>query len=295
MPVGSSESTDAGAARRAVARHHHKGGGGRAVDGGDGQQGAAVDRGMRGRAVSVQHVAEQSGQVRVGVEAEHRVGLGQRLGEFRAVALRQAAHCHHLRPGVGGGQHRVDGVLLGGLDEGAGVHHDHVGRLLVPFVQQGVAAGGQSAGDLGRVDLVARAAERQQGDAGAGHPSRVVAGRLATLCTWLPPTTPALGSSFGVPGSPTSGGSRTWSTATPVRSCSRSRWPTSMRTSPSSGSPRWRDSSWAAARCMCCGRTSGRSARSRPIPTPAAAASVARSRRRSSPRPGGSACPGCSY
>ena len=98
-----------------------------------GEIGSSVRRstGTCGREpVPAEHVRQPLGQLRVGVEAEHRVGLRQALGQLRAVALGQAAHRDHLGPGlggrVGGGQQGVDGVLLGLLDEAAGVHQDHV-------------------------------------------------------------------------------------------------------------------------------------------------------------------------
>ena len=83
------------------------------VDRRDGSSGAAVDRGVRRRPVPVQHLAQERGQIRVRVEAEDRVGLRQRLRRVPAVPLGQAPDRDHLRAGVGGGQHRVDGVLLG--------------------------------------------------------------------------------------------------------------------------------------------------------------------------------------
>jgi hypothetical protein len=67
----------------------------------------------------------------VGVEAEDGVGLGQLLGELLAVPLGQAADRDDLRAGVGGAEQRVDRVLLGALDEAAGVDDDDVGALLL--------------------------------------------------------------------------------------------------------------------------------------------------------------------
>ena len=72
-------------------------------------------------------VVEPRGDVGVGVEAEHGVGLGQRLGQLVAVALGQAADRDDLLAGVGGGQHGVDRVLLGRVDEAAGVDQHDVG------------------------------------------------------------------------------------------------------------------------------------------------------------------------
>ena len=67
---------------------------------------------------------------------------------------------------VGGLEQRVDGVLLGRLDEAAGVDHDGVGVLGV--VDEHEAAGLEPAGQLLGVDLVAGAAEGHHGDASAG-------------------------------------------------------------------------------------------------------------------------------
>ena len=107
--------------------------------------------------------AEPGGDVGVVVEAEHRVGLGQR---------RRRAPCRTARPGsrprrrpavrpvvleVGGLEQRVDGVLLGRLDEAAGVDHHGVGVRRVVDEQEPV--GLEPAGELLGVDLVAGAPE----------------------------------------------------------------------------------------------------------------------------------------
>ena len=55
-------------------------------------------------------------------------------------------------------------------------------------------------------------------------------------------------------GRPTSGGSRSWSTPTPGRSCWRRRWPTCSRTSPSSG---WRSRRRGRRRLRCAARAVG--------------------------------------
>eukprot|EP00166_Cyanidium_caldarium_P003742 ctg_365.g106 len=70
-------------------------------------------------------------QLRVRLEADHRVHLGQLGGQFASVPLRQAAgydersSARLLR--LGHLQDGVDGFALRVLDEGAGVHHDNVG------------------------------------------------------------------------------------------------------------------------------------------------------------------------
>jgi hypothetical protein len=114
-----------------VAGNGDVGRGCRPLDRGDRQQRAPVDRDVRGRGVTAEYVAEAFGQLGVVVEAEHRVGLGQALGQLGAVALGEAADGHDLRPArrrrVGGREQRVDGVLLGLLDEPARVHDDDVG------------------------------------------------------------------------------------------------------------------------------------------------------------------------
>ena len=117
--------------RVGVTGHRHRPG--RALPGhrADRQQGAPVDRGVRGRAVAVDDVAEQRGEVGVGVEAEDSVGLGERGGQFVAVALGHAADGHHLGAGVGRGEQGVDRVLLGAGDERAGVDDHDVGRGVV--------------------------------------------------------------------------------------------------------------------------------------------------------------------
>jgi hypothetical protein len=121
--------------------------------------------------VAAHHVPEPFGELRVGVEAQHGVGLGQRDGELRAVPLGEAADGHHLAAtglrDVRRGEQRVDRVLLGLLDEAARVHEDHVGRGAAARgrvrVDQLPAAAREPPGELLRVDLVAGAAQREQG------------------------------------------------------------------------------------------------------------------------------------
>ncbi len=149
-----------------------------AVDRGDRQQPAPVLRRVRVEALTGQDRAQPGRDVGVVVEAEDGVGLGQRLGEVLAVALGQAADRDH-GPGaprpleVGGRQQGVDRVLLGGLDEATGVHHDRLGVLGV--VDQPEAVGGEPPGELLGVDVVARAAERHQGD---GDVAVLIGGRV---------------------------------------------------------------------------------------------------------------------
>ena len=104
----------------------------------DGQQGPPVARRVRGDGAPGEDVLEPGGDVGVLVEAEHGVGLGQRLGELLPVPLGQAADGDHgLRDGradlvdvvleLGRGEQGVDRVLLGRLDEAAGVDQHGVG------------------------------------------------------------------------------------------------------------------------------------------------------------------------
>jgi len=88
------------------------------------------------------------------------VGLGQGLGQLGAVALGHAAGHHEAGvgpPGLAQGQDRVDRLLAGGLDEGAGVDHDDVG--LVGGVRRHEPVGQHRPRQLVGVDLVLRAAE----------------------------------------------------------------------------------------------------------------------------------------
>ncbi len=121
----------------------------------------------------------RAGDVGVVVEAEDGVGLGQRLGEVLAVALGQAADGDDglgLAALVGRGlqvrglQQGVDRVLLGRLDEAAGVDHDRVGVGRVVDEQE--AVGGEPAGQLLGVDLVAGAAQGQHRDRQLGRRAR---------------------------------------------------------------------------------------------------------------------------
>ena len=144
----------------------------------DRQQLAAVARGVRGVDAAGEDGLQAVGDVGVVVEAEHAVGLGQRLGELLAVPLGHAADGHHgLGPAVilevVGLQQGVDGVLLGGLDEATGVDDGdiRVGGVLdeLPAVRR------QAACELLRVHLVTGAAKSDKSDGTAfGHGLRLL-------------------------------------------------------------------------------------------------------------------------
>ena len=161
--------TPAGRSGRSTAPWPGTAGPGLPVDRRQRQQVAAVARDVRHvRARRRGSRPQAGGDVGVVVEAEHRVGLGQRRGELLAVPLGEAADRDHGlgAPGaleVGGLQDGVDRVLLGRLDEAAGVDDGDVGVARV--LDERPAVGGQPAGQLLGVDLVARAAERHQRDA----------------------------------------------------------------------------------------------------------------------------------
>ena len=131
--------------------------------------------------------AEPGGDVGVVVEAQDGVGLRQRLGEVLAVALGQAADGHdglgtaagllQLGLEVGRLQQRVDRVLLGRLDEAAGVHDHGVG--VGGVVDEQEAVGLEPAGELLGVDLVAGAPERHHRD--RGRSADVSSGRGADV------------------------------------------------------------------------------------------------------------------
>ena len=96
------------------------------------QQGAPVARHVRARPARRAGSRPGARDVGVGVEAEHRVGLGQLVGQLLAVPLGQAADRDHGAGPAGllqrgGREQRVDRVLLGLLDEAAGVDHGDVG------------------------------------------------------------------------------------------------------------------------------------------------------------------------
>ena len=150
----------------------HRRGRERPLDRRDRQQLAAVLRRVRQVRLPRDDRAQPRGDVGVVVEAEHGVGLGQRVGELLAVPLGQAADRDHGLGAAGllevrGLQQRVDGVLLGGLDEPAGVHDHGVGVRRV--VDQPEAVGLQPTGELLGVDLVAGAPEGHHGDRQRGR------------------------------------------------------------------------------------------------------------------------------
>ena len=128
-----------------------------------------------------------AGHVDVGVEPEHRVGLGQLGGELLAVPLGQAADGHDRLGAaavleVGGLQQRVDRVLLGLLDEAAGVDHGDVG--LGRVVDQQPALGGEPAGQLLGVDLVARHSRGSRGRRCGQHWQGVWSPQSWPHCSW---------------------------------------------------------------------------------------------------------------
>jgi len=125
---------------------------------------------VRSDGVPGEHVTEAGREVGIVVESEDGVRLGQVLGELGTVPFGQTAHRDDLGTGVRGGEQGVDGVLLGLLDEAAGVHHHQVGLLLVP--DQLVAAIGQPSCQFFGVDLVACASHGEQGDT-CGRPRQV--------------------------------------------------------------------------------------------------------------------------
>lgn len=154
----------------AVTRQGDLGGGGLPLDRGQREELAAVPREVRGVVAAGEDRLQALGDVGVVVETEYRVGLGQRVGEFLAVALGHAADGDDgLRAAVTlevvGLQEGVDGVLLGGFDEPAGVDDGDVG--VGGVVDQLPAIGLQSPGEFLGVHLVAGASERDKGDSTA--------------------------------------------------------------------------------------------------------------------------------
>ena len=173
-PAGRSGARVAGRCRRAAAA------------GRPGASGSSVrrSRGTCGTcAVAGEDVAAAGRRCRRSRRSRARRRPRAALGQLLAVPLGQAAD-RDDRLGapaaleVGRGQQRVDRVLLGRLDEAAGVdHHDvGVGRRRRPAP----AVGREPAGELLGVDLVAGAAQGDERDAparrgGGGHCASVTA------------------------------------------------------------------------------------------------------------------------
>ena len=123
-----------------------------------------------------EHVGEALGEVGVGVEAEHGVGLGQALGQLGAVALGQAADRDDLGAGVLAASDAASRVsiesFLACSTKPQVLTTTTSGRAARVGVDQLPAAARQPAGELLGVDLVAGAAEREQGGtprASCGH------------------------------------------------------------------------------------------------------------------------------
>ena len=114
-----------------------------------------------GRApVPGQRVVQPGPDVAVVVEAEH-LCLGQLSGEHAAVPLGQAPRGHHLRAAPGGVEQLAHRLLLGRLDEPAGVHEDHA-RLIA--AGEGPPRGLQPGGELLGVHLITGAAQGHEAD-----------------------------------------------------------------------------------------------------------------------------------
>ena len=104
---------------------------------------------------------DRSGQLHP--KGRHQVHLGQGGGQLIAVALGHATGHHQAGAGPAGvveGENGVDGLLPRRLDEGAGIDHHQVG--LLGRGSRLVAALAQGSGQLLRVDLVLRTAQRLQ-------------------------------------------------------------------------------------------------------------------------------------
>jgi hypothetical protein len=93
---------------------------------------------MGGRAIALDDRPEPVSDVGVSIEAEHRVRLRKRLGQLLAVSFREASDGHDQLstgtrrptacPATGRSENGIYRVLLGRLDEAAGVD-DHRGRI----------------------------------------------------------------------------------------------------------------------------------------------------------------------
>jgi hypothetical protein len=111
-----------------------------------------------------------TGEVGIRIESEHGVGLGQFSRKFPAVPLGQAANGDHGlgTPGLlerSRLEQGVDGVLLGRLDEPAGVDQCDIG--VCGIGNEAPSGGREAPSEFLRVDLVARAPEGHQGHAAA--------------------------------------------------------------------------------------------------------------------------------
>lgn len=160
--------------------------------GADREELAPVARGVRGVDTTVEDGLEPVGDVGVVVESEDSVRLRQGLGEVLAVAL---GHTADRDDGLGsavilqivGFEEGIDGVLLGGFDEAAGVDDGdiRVGGVLdeLPAVRC------QAACKLLRVHLVTGAAKSDEGDGTAfGHGIKTTLSRRASRRAGFPAT-----------------------------------------------------------------------------------------------------------
>lgn len=115
----------------------------------------------------VEDGAKPIGDVVVVVESQHGVSLGEGLGQFTSVALGHAPNRYNRLSGsvaleVCGRQQGVDGVLLGLLDESAGVDDDRLG--LAGVVDETEPASLHAGRKLLGIDVVAGAAHRHEMD-----------------------------------------------------------------------------------------------------------------------------------
>ncbi|GAA3216319.1 hypothetical protein GCM10020256_18520 [Streptomyces thermocoprophilus] len=122
---------------------------------------------MRGVDAAGEDGLQAVGDVGVVVEAEDAVGFGEGFGEFLAVPL---GHAADRDDGLGsavslevvGLEEGVDGVLLGGVDEAAGVDDGDIGVRGVLHELPAVRL--QTACELFRVHLVTSAAKGDECD-----------------------------------------------------------------------------------------------------------------------------------
>jgi len=102
---------------------------------------------------------------RVPLEAAPEVDLGQLAGQLGAVTLDQTAHGGDARPArvrrLAGREDGRDRLLLGGIDEAAGVDDDNLGEL---HGREAVTGGDETAHEAVGVGLVLGAAERHDGE-----------------------------------------------------------------------------------------------------------------------------------